>query len=356
MIPAPAVQVEVAAQVQADPQALYEAAVTARLAGRHAEAVDLLNRVLALRPADVDARLNLGLSLLALGRIPEAETAFRTVLDQAPGYADAEVGLARAAELRGDREAAREHATRALILSPGRQDVAAFRRSLDAVAWRGDIDVSRSRLSAGLPDWTMTRLGVARSITPVWSVSGSVERTEQFNQVDVYVEGRIDRRMTGADAYVALGGTPEADHRPEVIVMAGGSALIAPDLRATLDASAARYVTGSVESLQPGVTGALFNGRFEITARWINVWDETDRHRSGYAARAAWQVTDRFRLSAGHADAPETSEGVVVDVVATSLGAAFDITDRVTLRLGVVDEDRVSYTREEVAVGLGWRF
>ncbi len=356
MIPAPAVQVEVAAQVQADPQALYEAAVADRLAGRHAEAVDRLRQVLALRPADVDARLNLGLSLLALRRISQAEAAFRTVLEQAPGYADAEVGLARAAEMRGDLAVAREHGTRALILSPGRQDVAAFRRSLDAVAWRVDIDASRSRLSAGLPDWTMTRVGVARSITPGWTVSGSVERTEQFNRVDVYVEGRVDRRMTGADAYVALGGTPEADYRPEIMLMAGGSAAITAGVRATLDASAARYATGSVESLHPGLTAALFNGRFEVAARWINVWDETDRHRSGYAARATWQVTDRFRLSAGHADAPESSEGVVVDVVAKSLGAAFDLTDRVTLRLGVVDEDRGSYTREEISVGLGWRF
>jgi YaiO family outer membrane protein len=356
MLPPLAAPVEIAAQVQADPQAQYQTAVADRLAGRHAQAVDRLERILAQHPTDVDARLNLGLSLLALDRIAEAETAFRTVLEQTPAYADAEIGLARVAERRGDRIAARYHVARAASLSPDREDIARLLRSLDEVPWRVDVDVSRSRLSGGLPDWTEARVGASRALAGGWTVGGVVERTERFDRTDVYLEGRLDRRLPRGDVYVALGGTPDADYRPEVILMAGGSASVAPGLRATLDASAGRYVSGSVQSLHPGLTADLFGDRLELAVRWINVWDETDQHRDGYAARATFRLTDRFRLSAGHANAPESSEGVVVDVVATSLGAAFDLTDRVTLRLGAVDEDRGSYGRDEISLGIGWRF
>ena len=138
--------------------------------------------------------------------------------------------------------------------------------------------------------------------------------------------------------------------------MAGGSGQVAPGLRATLDASAGRYASGSVESLHPGLTANLFGDRLELAVRWINVWDETDQHRDGYAARATWRVADRFRLSAGRSDAPESSEGIVVDVEATTFGAAFDLTDRLTLRLGAVDEDRGSYGRDEISFGIAWRF
>lgn len=356
MLPALAVPVEIAAQVQEDPRTLYDAAVSDRLAGRHAQAIDRLERVLVQRPTDVDARLNLGLSLLALDRVAEAEVAFRAVLEQTPDYADAEVGLARAAERRGDRAAAREHAARAAALSPGREDIAIFRRGLDDVAWRVDIDASRSRLSGGLPDWSETRIGASRTLAGGWRVGGTVERTERFGRTDVYLEGRLDRRLAGGDVYVALGGTPDADYRPEVMLMAGGSGQVAPGLRATLDASAGRYASGSVESLHPGLTADLLGDRLEFAVRWINVWDETGQHRDGYAARGTWRVSDRFRLSAGRSDAPESSEGVVVNVVATSFGAAFDLTDRLTLRLGAVDEDRGAYGREEISLGIGWRF
>ncbi|MDQ3126561.1 MAG: tetratricopeptide repeat protein, partial [Pseudomonadota bacterium] len=93
MIDAPPEPVAVA--VQADPGRLYASAVADRLAGRPAEAVTKLEQVLAMRPDDVDARLNLGLALLALGRLEEAEAALLAVTRQTPDYTDAWMGLAR---------------------------------------------------------------------------------------------------------------------------------------------------------------------------------------------------------------------------------------------------------------------
>ncbi|HEX9932473.1 MAG TPA: tetratricopeptide repeat protein, partial [Allosphingosinicella sp.] len=85
---------------------LYGEGVAARHAGDPARAADLLARVAAAEPDNSDAHLQLGLALLALGRLDEAEAAFGETLRLAPDYSDARLGLARVAQRRGDRRAA----------------------------------------------------------------------------------------------------------------------------------------------------------------------------------------------------------------------------------------------------------
>lgn len=351
-----AVPVEVVQSVQAPADARYAAGVEARRAGRHAEAAALFESVLSERPGDADARLNLGLSLLALGRLDDADAAFAAVLQTAPDYADAEVGRARVAQRRGDNERALAAALRAQRLAPGQAEVAALVRDLQPTPWRIDVDASRSSLSAGLPDWSEQRVAVARRLSPDLRGSLAVERSERFDTVDVYVEGRLDRTLERGSAYVAIGGAFDADYRPEVALRLGGEAPLGAGFRATLDGSVARFGAGTVSSLQPGVAATLFADRLDLSARWIAVRDETGEQRDGYAAGAAFQVTDRLRLRAAYADAPETSEGVTVDVRSRSLGADVGLTDRLALRVTATAEDRGAYDRDEIAVGIGWRF
>lgn len=353
---APDFPVEVIQQVTAPVEARYAAGVGARRAGRNREAVVLFNGVLAEQPQNVDARLNLGLSLLALGRLDEADQAFRTVLAAAPVYADAEIGRARVAQRRGDRAAAFESAGRARRLEPERPDIQALVRELEPTPWRVDLDTARSTLSAGLPDWTEQRLALSRRLSGDWDAGIAIERTERFNDVDVYTEARLDRRASRGSAYVALGGAANADYRPELALRAGAVIALGRGVSATLDGSAARYGVGTVLSLQPGVAASLFADRLNLWTRWINVRDETGSDRQGYAFGGSVQPTDRLRLRAAFADAPESSEGVTVDVRSRSVGADFKVTDRATLRVTATSEDRAAYDREEIAVGLGWRF
>jgi hypothetical protein len=72
--------------------------------------------------------------------------------------------------------------------------------------------------------------------------------------------------------------------------------------------------------------------------------------------RGTLAFTNRSRLTLSYADAPETSEGVTVDVQATGLGLEVDLVERVTARLTVIQEDRTSYNRDEVGFGIGVRF
>lgn len=346
---------DVPAEVRTDTAALYDAAVADRLASRHDAALSKLNTVLQARPDDVDAQLNRGLSLLALNRLNEAAADFEAVLAEAPDYVDARLGLARVAQRRGDLAEARIETQRAALAAPDRPDVVALGRALRPPhSWRVDLDVSRSRLGTDLPDWTETRLGAVRALDQGWTLGATAEWTERFGNEDLYVEARVDRRFDWGGAYAALGTAMEAEYRPEVSVRTGAEVRLSSAISGTLDASAARFASGQVMSLQPGLAADI--GRVRVAARWINLWDENDQRRTGYALSAQWAVRDHLRLRLDHADAPETSEGVTVDVSANSVGAEIDLTDQISLRLGALHEDRGTYDREAITLGLGWRF
>jgi tetratricopeptide (TPR) repeat protein len=131
----------------------YEEAVAARQAGDPALAATLLRRVIEGEPGNADAQLQLGLSLLALGQLDEAEAAFGRTLAIAPAYADAQIGLARIAQRRGDRR-------RALALleqiDPANREAAELRAALGtsgigAHPVQLDLDLSYSELDGPAP-------------------------------------------------------------------------------------------------------------------------------------------------------------------------------------------------------------
>lgn len=352
-----AIAPEPPAIVQVDPQALYEAAVADRRAGRPADAVAKLERVLAARPDDLDARLNLGLALLALDRLEEAEAALSAVAARAPDYADARLGLARVAQRRGDLATARRETAEAVRLAPGDAEAIALGRALaEPPRWRLDVGVARSELSGALPDWSEARVAVSGVITGPWSGTAAVEATERFGNRGTYLEGRVDRRLGRGGAYIAVGHAPDADYRPELMLGLGGQLRLTDRASATLDASTARYPTGTVTAIQPGLLVEIVPDQVQIAARWIVVRDEGGEDRQGWSVQSRWQATPRLGLRLGYADAPESSEGVTVDVAAWSLGADIDVTDRLTLRIGAVLEDRGTYDRREANVGFGLRF
>lgn len=351
----PAVLIEIVAQLQT-PEAQYLAGVAARRDGRNSEAVSRFNQVLVAQPENVDARLNLGLSLLSLGELEEAEATFRVVLAAQPDYVDAEIGLARVAQRKGEPVQALDRAQRAQRLAPAREDVRALVSGLQPRVWRIDVGASRSTLSMDLPDWKEEYLAVSRRLSDDWSLGLAVERTERFSNVDVLTEARLDRTGSRGSAYVSVGGAPNADYRPEAVLRMGGERVLGQQFRGTLDTSAAHYGAGAVLSLQPGFGVRLFEDRFDLSARWINVRDEAGQYRSGYAVNTAWRLSSRVGLRAGYAAAPESSEGVTVDVQSRSLGLDLSVLEQTTLKATVVSEDRGAYERKELSVGLGWRF
>ncbi|MFN3946386.1 MAG: YaiO family outer membrane beta-barrel protein [Allosphingosinicella sp.] len=314
---------------------LYREGVAARHAGDHRRAVALLRQLVDAEPGNADAQLQLGLALMAEGRLDEAEAALRRTLAIAPDYADARAALARL------------EAQRRSTPQPHR--------------WELDLDASYSALEGGRPDWREGAVQLRHHVDPRTTIGGTLEASRRFGLRDVYGELRIDHRLAdGASFYLSAGGTPDADFRPEWQLGAGGAVRVAEGPAATvltLDARQARFRAGDIQTVSPGVEQYVAGGRAWITARWINIFDEAGRHRSGWLARGDLMANDRLRLFAGLADAPDVSEGVVTDTFTIFGGAAVDLDARTTLRLSVAREDRVGGgDRTQFGIGMGVRF
>lgn len=348
-------------QDQASAADAYEAAVSARLAGDPARAVALLGPVVAATPRNADAQVQLGLAQLALGHLDAAETAFRAALAVAPDYSDARIGLARIAQRRGDIAGAR----RALeSVDAANADAAELRRQLATeplpARWQIDLEGSLSDLSGPQPDWTEAAAQFRYRPEPSTTIGARVEYARRFGRTDVYGEALVEGALgDGLRGYLSVGATADPDFRPEWQIGLGGSARVRSGPYATvltLDARQARFALGDVQSVTPGVEQYL-GGRFWVTARWINLFDERGRHRSGFALRGDLQASDPLRLFLGYSDAPDTDEGIVVPVRSVFGGVSIDISPRATLRLSLAHEDRATGAdRTQFGVGAGFRF
>jgi YaiO family outer membrane protein len=353
---------------EADPEALYRDGVAARHSGDNGRAVALLRQAVAAEPDNADAQLQLGLALLAEGRLDEAEAALRRTLAIASDYEDAHIGLARIAQRRGDRGAA----LAALEpVGPTNRDAADLRAQLQAAPsaasgsdhrWQLDVDGSYSALEGpGQGDWQEASARLRYKASERTAVGAGVEVSRRFGETDTYAELRIDQRLSdGASAYVTAGATRHADFRPEWQVGAGGSVRVAGGdnpTSLTLDARQARYRAGDIQTVAPGVEQYVADGRAWLTARWINIFDENGRHQSGWLARGDVMAAENVRIFAGLADAPDVSEGVVTDTFSLFGGVSWDISDRTTLRFSIAQENRETGSdRLQAGFGLGIRF
>jgi YaiO family outer membrane protein len=156
-----------------------------------------------------------------------------------------------------------------------------------------------------------------------------------------------------------VGATPDADFRPEWQVGAGGYVRLrdggSPTIL-TLDARQAHFSAGDIQTLSPGVEQYL-GERFWATARLINIFDERGDLQTGWLLRGDLLATERLRLFAGAADAPDTSEGVVIETFSLFAGLSYDLNDRFSMRMSVAHEDRqTGADRLQLSLGVGTRF
>ncbi|AYV48303.1 hypothetical protein CFHF_25050 [Caulobacter flavus] len=360
MIEAVAVQ----APEAADPA--YAAAFQARQSGLTAEAIAAFDLLSKQRPKDPDVWLNLGLSRMAVQRYAEADRAFEITLALAPDYRDARIAYARSALFAGRPELARRRLAPLLAGAPDDPEARALRQQIAATeampgepTWRLDLAYARSELTKDLGHWSSATLALSRRVDPDTTLGGSVEHTRRFGVSDTYAEALAARRFgSRLDGFVAVGGAPDADYRPELSVRAGGSVGLLTQgqrrVRLGLDAVWSRYAVGEVKSLQPYLT--LAAGPASLTVRSINTEDERGGRQSGYTLNGEWSATQRLRLRLGYADAPESADGATVPVEAISGGVAYDLTARWTVQVVGAHEKRTAYDRDEVGVAVTRRF
>lgn len=320
-------------------------------------------------PSDVDSRLKLGLALSQARQWSAAEREFRQVIAQAPDYWDAHIAYARIAYWRGDLAEAQRRlapvqaastppatAVEAQALS---SDIAAARRE-GAHGWRLDVTGSYSDLNRGLGPWKEATASLSHPVSADGKgyVAGTVQATERFDRRDVFLEGLYGRTVMGTgEAYVAVGGTPNADFRPQVQVRAGITApLNGRGLSGGLHATLAKFPTEETAGLRGMLRQSFLEDRLAISGSIIQVWTDNGRSLTGYAVQGEAAVTERLRLLLGWSDAPESSDGIAIDVKAVTAGLRYDIDERRAIGLTYAHEDRGAYKRNEVALSTTLRF
>ncbi|MBY6015113.1 YaiO family outer membrane beta-barrel protein [Qipengyuania gaetbuli] len=296
-------------------QSDYEAAVAARLAGDNADAVRLLDRWIAAHPQDSDALVQRGYAHLALGNPRAAERDFRAALALAPDYADARNGLALVAE--------RREAPRGGFLIAGG-------------AW--------SDLDSGARDWGEANLSGEAPVSRALSVGGRASWYRRFGLEDVELEGRIAARPSeNVWLRASVGGTPNADFRPELALGAGADVRIAQGPQATvlsLDAAWQRFPLEEIVTVSPGLTQYFGGGRWWGTLRGIGIVPQKGNVEVGVLGRIDHAPDERRRYSLGAVTAPDTSLGVVTRITSLFAGAELPLTKRLSLLPSISHEWR----------------
>ncbi|MWV27015.1 YaiO family outer membrane beta-barrel protein [Aurantiacibacter rhizosphaerae] len=307
---------------------LYDRAITARQADDPALAASLLENWLAENPYDVDALVQYGYALLALGKIEEAESAFQKVLRQAPEYADAAQGLGLVAARRETEQAAR----RGFLLVEG----------------------ALSNTGGGQDDWQ--ELGMLASI-PVGAhttldLSGTWYRRFGTENVEL---GILGTHRATENLWLRAGAsiTPNADFRPATGISAGLDFRVASGTVASFDSSWQSYSVQDVWTARPGITQYFGGGRFAASLHGRVVAADGADAQIGGALRADYIPTESTRLFIGATTGPDTDLGVVRDTTSIFAGGELLLTQNISLTGSVAQEWRENgFDRTEGRIGV----
>jgi YaiO family outer membrane protein len=388
---------------QADAQSaaeLYRQGVEARLEQRFEEATEALLKAAELQPDNADIFVQLGFSQLGAGALDAAAASFTRALDLAPDYHDARYGLALVAFRRGNLDEARRLTGLVVEAQPDNQEALDLSGSIDAAIaasqspatrsppppsvlaaevaneapspeeaparerkWRLDVGSEYSALTAGRGSWTDSIASLAYRLSAATTLSGAVRVATRPAGTDVQIQTRIDHAFNPRfSSYGSLAATPAANFLASYSLGAGASwrAIersngLGP-IFVTVDARHDFYPASGVTTIAPGLQVFLFSERLGLSGRWIFSTDHAGATTSGYMVRLDATATDRLRIFAGYADAPEISAGAVVATRTVFGGLSFDVTEALALRANVAHETRAAFDRTSFGLGLTRRF
>jgi len=334
----------------------------------NAAAIALLEPARAASPDDPEILRLLGSAYAYAHRYPEAIATLTRAETLAPADLDIKAALARAYLWSGDRAAARREVARIGAIAPDNADARQISVQIEnasAAPGSGGVglaiaeSLSRVDLAGGRDrTWSTTTLSVFGKVARDTTLSLQAEREDRQTAIDTRVEARIDQRFGGGvSGHVAISGTPNADFRERFGIAAGIEATLTSRLTLLADVRHADYGGASVTAFEPGFRYTLPAAGTSLSARMINLWDETGTHRTGVTGRLDKEFAGDVTFYAGAATYPDTEAGVTRQVTAAFAGGAFPLSGRVTLRAGVdYERRRASYTRKGASLALQLRF
>ncbi|MGN8114234.1 YaiO family outer membrane beta-barrel protein [Labrys sp. 22185] len=322
-----------------------------------------VDAILADAPGNSEALVLAGRIAMLEGDHARAARVYQQVLAREPRNSEALVGFGDISRAEGDDDAARQAYRQALAIEPHSQDIAQRLAVPPPRKWRFDIGSEVSALTAGQGNWTDSIVGLSYRLTPSTTVSGKTRLATRFGQTDLQVEGRVDHAFSSRfSAYALVAATPSADFLARYSVGTGASWQavsrtngVGP-LFLNVDARYDDFADTRVTTISPWIQGYVFDGRLGLSARWVHARDDADTRADGYVLRADVVVTPRLSLFAGYADAPEISDGSLVPTRSVFGGAAYDLTDDLTLRASFAHERRRAFDRNTFGLGLTARF
>ena len=323
----------------------------------------LLDRIRVQAPAN-------GEVLLLEGRISfleedneRAEGAYRTALKLNPSDADALIGLGDVLRAGGDDASARLLYQQALKLRPGSEEITTRLAAPVPRKWRLDLATEISELSSGLGTWTDSLANLSYRASPKVTVGTQARVATRYGQTDEQLEARVDYSpVRPLSVYGLVAVTPEADFLAEYSVGTGGTWVIETKRQPVgallfgLDFRYDEYALSEIWTVAPSAQVFLFNDRFALTGRWVHVEDDANNSVDGYIVRGDLRMTDTLQAFAGYSDAPEISEGVIVDTQTIFTGVAIDVSDDVTLRANYAYETRPTFDRNIFGFAVTVRF
>lgn len=325
---------ELEAGLRADPgnpDLLRQLAAAQAAASQYEAALTTIDRAKALAPADNDIALARARILLWSGRLDEARIEAATVRTRAPDYPElAEVEAAIRAASAGRK---------------GRSGVALS-------AGIADVDLSGGR-SQG---WENLSLSGFTALDERTTLTATAEH-EARRSSDTRLSLSATHAGPSHEIRVGASFTPDADFREEWGMQAGADYRIHPNMVLISDFRFADYADVSVVSAVPGIRLQTADTAHALALRLISIFRSDGDTRFGASARYDGELGDGFRVFGGGASYPDTEAGVTRQVRSAFAGAAFPLSERMSLNVtGEYDRREQSYTRKALIMGLVVRF
>lgn len=311
--------------------------------GQYAEARRELNSLMMDYPGNADLHLALGNLEYYQGNLDAAQTQYEIVLSRVPDYTDAQTGLANVQKARESQQAGSRQSN-----------------IIDKNHWRIDGGLGGSDFDDDtIPEWNDQFLRIEYSPESL-SYHASVQRYDRFGLTDLELRaGVADAIRGGWDWGLEIGGTPDADFRPDLslsgrlgrtLKLENGLVLY-PNVNFRTD----DYDIGNIQTLQPDLTAYLSNGTI-LTGRLIATFQDAEEDQLGWLIEGRHPVTDRLQLRAGYARAPEALDGLAITTESLFGGLTYAVREDLDLHFNLSRDDREnSFVRNSANVSFTYK-
>ena len=328
-----------------------------------AAARERIDRILRDAPNNIEALLLDAQISLIENDYDRAGRAYDRVLAGHPNNVDALIGRGDVLRAKGDAKGARAAYEKALRLDPSSTVIRARLAAPFPTNWRIDAATEISDLSAGLGTWTDSSVSISYRPNTTLGVAARTRTVTRFGHTDVQLEMRTDYSVDRRLAIYGVGaGTPEADILAEYLFGAGLSWQALPKhdgsgpIYLNLDTRYEHFPESEIVTFSPWGQVYVFDERLGLSARWVHVEDDQDATVDGYVLRGDLRLADSVLFFGGYSDAPEISEGAIVDTETVFTGLSVDINDTLALHGNYAYETRDAFDRDIYGLGLTVRF